>query len=181
MSTENAIPEQPKDDHSVPWTVKDTWLGLSIFCLLLIGMLTIFLAWGAIAAASSSHDGHGKDMKEGQAPSGTYEHHAVADGIRAEFQVMSLESMNMKDEDGATHHIMVKLIDDGNSQQVLGAIGKIKVISPSKKEQVQSLKDYNGIMAANFTFEENGKYGVICLFKVNDEKKLFKFWYPHHG
>ena len=144
-------------------------------------LVTIFLAWGVISFASSTHEGHGMDMKDGQAPSGTYEHHAVADGIRAEFQVMSLESMNMKDEDGATHHIMVKLIDDANSQQVLGAIGKIKVISPSQKEQVQSLKDYNGILAANFTFDENGKYGVICLFKVNDQKKLFKFWYPHQG
>jgi len=144
-------------------------------------LATIFMAWGVIAFASSSHDGHDMNMKDGQAASGTYEHQAVAEGIRAEFQVMSLESMNMKDENGATHHIMVKLIDDANSQQVLDAIGKIKVISPTKKEQVRSLKDYNGILAANFTFNENGKYGVICLFKVNDQKKIFKFWYPHHG
>ena len=121
------------------------------------------------------------NMTDEQTPSGTYKHHASADGIRAEFQVMSLESMNMKDEEGATHHIMVKLMDDGNGQQVLGAIGKIKVISPSNKEQVQPLKDYNGILAANFSFDENGKYGVICLFKVNNQKKLFKFWYPHNG
>ena len=149
--------------------------------IIMTALITTILAWGFIAFAGSTHEGHEMGMKDEQAPSGTYKHNAVADGIRAEFQVMSLESMNMKDEDGATHHIMVKLIDDGNSQQVLGAIGKIKVISPSKKEQVQFLKDYNGIMAANFTFEENGKYGVICLFKVNDEKKLFKFWYHHHG
>ena len=45
MSIENVISEQLKDDHSVPWTVKDTWLGLSIFVLLLIGMLIIFLVW----------------------------------------------------------------------------------------------------------------------------------------
>ena len=121
------------------------------------------------------------NMKEGQGSSDTYKHHAVTGGIRAEFQVMSLESMNMKDESGATHHIMIKLMEDDNRQLVLGAIGKIKVISPSKKEQVQALKNYNGILAANFTFGENGKYGVICLFKVNDQKKLFKFWYPHHG
>ena len=149
--------------------------------IIMVALTTIFLVWGVIAFASSSHDGHGMDMKEGQDASSTYEHQAVAEGIRAEFQVMSLESMNMKDENGATHHIMVKLIDDADSQQVLDAIGKIKVISPSNKEQVQSLKDYNGILAANFTFDENGKYGVICLFKVNDQKKIFKFWYPHHG
>ena len=149
--------------------------------IMITALLTIFLAWAAMAVASSSHDGHDMGKREGHGSTGTYEHHAVADGIRAEFQVMSLESMNMKDENGATHHIMVKLVDDGNSQQVHGAMGKIKVISPSNKEQVQSLKDYNGILAANFTFKENGKYGVICLFKVNDQKKLFKFWYPHHG
>lgn len=146
-----------------------------------MALIALFMLNGVMAFAGSTHDAHDMDGSQGQQASGTYEHHAVVEGIRAEFQVMSLASMNMKDENGATHHIMVKLTDAENSHQVMGAVGKIKVISPSKKEQVQTLKDYNGILAANFTFDEKGNYGVICLFKVDDRKPLFKFWYPHHG
>ena len=80
---------------------------------------------------------------------------------------------------GATHHVMVKLYDNSNNQPVKEAVGKVKVIGPDKKEQVNGLKNYNGIFAANFTFNKKDKYGVICLVKINGEKHLFKFWYPH--
>lgn len=108
-----------------------------------------------------------------------FEHQMVDKQVRAEFQIMSLASMNMKDTDGATHHVMVKLFDNSDNQPVKEAVGKIKVIGPDKNEQVNSLKNYNGILAANFTFGQKGKYGVICLLKINGEKHLFKFWYPH--
>jgi hypothetical protein len=74
---------------------------------------------------------------------------------------------------------MVKFFNDGMNHQIKDVAGKIKVVSPSGKEQVGSLKDYSGIYAANFTFSEKGKYGVICLFKVDGQKRLVKFWYPH--
>jgi len=109
----------------------------------------------------------------------TYTHQAVVEGVRAEFQVMTLASMNMKDRQGKTHHIMVKLVDVSSQKQIGNAIGKIKVISPTGKEQVESLQNYSGILAANFTFDEKGKYGVICLFNVDGKKRLVKFWYPH--
>jgi hypothetical protein len=112
-------------------------------------------------------------------PPGTYENQVVTDGIRAEFQIMSLASMNMKDPDGATHHVMVKLFNDSMNHPIKNAIGKVKIIGPGKKEQINTLKNYRGTFAANFTFKEIGKYGVICLVKVNGEKHLFKFWYTH--
>lgn len=74
---------------------------------------------------------------------------------------------------------MVKLFQDAMSHQIQNAVGKIKVISPSGKKQTVSLKNYNGIFAANFTFDEKGKYGVICLLKVDGQKRMFKSWYPH--
>lgn len=109
----------------------------------------------------------------------TFEHQMVDKQVRAEFQIMSLASMNIKDPDGATHHVMVKLYDNSGKQPVKEAVGKVKVIGPDKKEQVNGLKNYNGIFAANFTFSQKGEYGVICLVKINGEKHLFKFWYPH--
>jgi hypothetical protein len=90
---------------------------------------------------------------------------------------MSLASMNMTDPEGNTHHIMVKFIDEANKQPIDKAAGKIKVIDPEGKEQEGVLKDYGGIMAANFSFPKKGKYGVICLFKVDEKKRLVKFWY----
>lgn len=108
-----------------------------------------------------------------------FKHKAVDNGVRAEFQIMSLASMNMKDSGGATHHVMVKLYDNSGNQPVKEAVGKVKVIGPEKSEQINTLKNYNGILAANFTFNKKGKYGVICLLNINGEKHLFKFWYPH--
>ena len=43
-----------------------------------------------------------------------------------------------------------------------------------------NLKDYGGgIFAANFTIDEPGKWGVICLFKEDKGPQTVKFWYPH--
>lgn len=115
----------------------------------------------------------------GNGPAGTYTHEMMADGVRAECQIMSLESMKMSDDQGNTHHIMVKMYTDGGRTQVKVATGKVKLIGPDGKEQIGALKNYIGILAANVTFPMPGKYGVICLAKVDGEKKLFRFWYPH--
>ena len=146
-----------------------------------ITILTIF----AMVSPAYSAEGHGEhgaasSSKTSSAmPEGTYGHKDVVDGIRAEFQIMSLESMNMKDPKGATHHIMLRLFHDKMNHPIDKVVGKIKVVAPSGKEQIATLKDYNGIFAANFAFTEKGKYGVICLFKENGKKHVVKFWYPH--
>ena len=153
-----------------------------------IGMVVIgiLLATIPMAIAMQSHDGSGHTGSgtadqgsggHGDASHGIFMYEAVAEGVRAEFQVMSLESMNMKDPAGNTHHIMVKLFSEGSDEQLKNAVGKVKIISPSKKETVSDLKDYSGIFAANFKVDEPGDYGVICLLKVDDKKPLYKFWY----
>jgi len=136
--------------------------------------------------ADTTHEGHGQThmpamtTKEHTGQTGTFEHTMIEKNIRAEFQIMSLASMNMKDPNGATHHVMVKLFHDSANHPIKDAVGKVKVIEPNGNEQINSLKNYNGIFAANFTFKKTGKYGVMCLVKVGEEKYLFKFWY-HHG
>ena len=122
------------------------------------------------------HDGHGMDHS---AMDGTFHHMASDGGLDAEFQVMSLASMNMTSDRGETHHIMVNLKKTGEGAPNTDAVGKIKVIGPDKNEQVSPLKNYSGILAANFTFTQPGKYGVICLVKNGDRKHVFKFWYDH--
>jgi hypothetical protein len=111
---------------------------------------------------------------------GTYKHAAMVDGIHAEFQVMDLAAMKMKDPEGRTHHIMVSFTKDG--VKIDKAVGKVKVIAPSGKEQIGDLQDFgSGVFAANFTFDEAGKWGVICLFKDAAGKHTVKFWYPHQA
>jgi hypothetical protein len=150
-------------------------------------MLVVTVAWGMlnvdVAVSMEKEHGHGgksgsMNMEHGDSKD-NYRHDAVKDGVRAEFQIMSLESMNMKDPEGNTHHIMVKFFDEAKEGRIKDVVGKVKVISPSGKEQLGDLTDYSGIYAANFTFGEKGKYGVICLFKVDGQKRLIKFWYPH--
>jgi hypothetical protein len=74
---------------------------------------------------------------------------------------------------------MLNLFHDSTNHPIKDATGKVKVIGPDKKEQINTLKNYNGIFAANVTFSKNGKYGVIFLVKVDGEKHTFKFWYQH--
>jgi antitoxin component YwqK of YwqJK toxin-antitoxin module len=73
---------------------------------------------------------------------------------------------------------MVKFFDATSQSQIKNAMGEIRLISPSGKEHEEAMTNYGGILAANFTFDEKGKYGVICLFKVDGKKRLVKFWYP---
>ena len=124
------------------------------------------------------HGGHGMQMDH-TGMGGTFKHTAMEGGIDAEFQVMSLASMNMTSDKGETHHIMVNLKETDGGAAIKNAVGKIKVIAPDKTEQESPLKNYNGILAANFTFKEPGKYGVICLLKNQENKQVFKFWYEH--
>jgi hypothetical protein len=136
--------------------------------------------------ADTTHERHGQTQmpamttKGHTGHTGTLEHTMIEKNIRAEFQIMSLASMNMKDPNGATHHLMVKLFHDSANHPIKDAVGKVKVIEPNGNEQINSLKNYNGIYAANFKFIEKGKYGVICLINIDGKKHLFKFWY-HHG
>ena len=158
------------------------------YLLLFVSFIMLLLfPFTYVSAAEMDHSGHDMTRNEHadhssmdhSAPSGTYEHKMVVDGIRVEFQVMSLASMNMKDPEGNTHHIMVKFFHDKMNHQLKDAVGKIKIISPSKKEHISTLNNYSGIFAANFTFNEQGKWGVISLFKIDGEKHVAKFWYPH--
>ena len=152
---------------------------------LLFITLILAISWAALANASSEHRGpdaapksQTEEMEHDKA--GTiFTYDALVEGVRAEFQVMSLASMNKEGPQGNTHHVMVKFFNGSSEDPIKSGMGKIKVINPSGKEQIDKLVNYSGIFAANFTFDEKGRYGVICLFKVNGKKRLVKFWYPH--
>lgn len=128
------------------------------------------------AANAMAMDGmkHGSEHGDGK-----FVHTAMVDDIHVEFQVMDLASMNMKDPDGKTHHVMASFMR--NDEKITKAVGKVKLIAPSGKEQTADLIDYGGgAFAANFTVDEQGKWGVICLFKDSEGQHTVKFWYESH-
>ena len=153
--------------------------------VIFIMFIVIGLVSSNIGTAGTTHKGHGQSptpaptAKKNTGSTDTFTHKAVANHVQAEFKIMSLASMNMKDPKGATHHVMVNLFHEPTNHPIKDAVGKVKVIGPDKKEQINTLKNYNGIFAANFTFSKNGKYGVICLVKVDGKKHHYKFWYQH--
>lgn len=137
---------------------------------LLVALLCLVFSGHSMAMEGMEH---GSDSKDGN-----FVHSEMVGELHTEFQVMDLASMNVKDPDGKTHHVMAKFMRD--NQHVTKAVGKIKLISPSGKEQIAPMKDYgSGVFAANFTIDEPGKWGVICLFKEAGGKHTVKFWYPH--
>ncbi|MDH3850151.1 MAG: hypothetical protein OEV09_03740, partial [Deltaproteobacteria bacterium] len=106
--------------------------------------LLLALSPRPFALADTGHQSHTdtSGSKSGPTEHGqtgaTFTHQEVVEGVQAEFQVMTLASMNMKDPQGKTHHIMVKLVDVSSQKQIGNAVGKIKLISPTGKEQVES-------------------------------------------
>lgn len=133
---------------------------------------------GAAPAAPADHADHSAMSHGSSHDGGTFKHAVMVDDIHAEFQVMDLASMNMKDPDGKTHHVMVSFAK--NDEKITKAVGKVKLIAPSGKEQLGDLEDFgSGVFATNFTIDEMGKWGVICLFKDEDGKHTVKFWYNH--
>jgi hypothetical protein len=139
-----------------------------------IGLLValISLVWAGNLMAMEGMD-HGSESKDGE-----FKHSEMAGDIHVEFKVMDLASMNMKDSEGRTHHVMATFMRDG--KPVENVVGKVKLISPSGKEQLAGMKSFgSGIYAANFTIDEPGKWGVISLFKNGEGQHTVKFWYPH--
>ena len=149
--------------------------------VIFLAIITLLFSVPPVSAMKSHDHNNHSAQTDGDMGAMGFKHDAVVDGVRSEFQIMSLASMKMKDDQGRTHHIMVKLFDDKTQSEIMDAVGKIKIIGPDGSEQESALNNYSGIFAANFTFAAKGKYGVICLLKVDGQKKLVKFWYNHHG
>jgi hypothetical protein len=100
----------------------------------------------------------------------------MADGIHVQFQIMSLAGIKISDPEGKTHHVMASFMKD--DAKIEKAVGKIKLIAPSGKEQLGDLRNYGGsAFVANFNINEPDKCGKICLFKDETGKHTVKFWY----
>jgi hypothetical protein len=146
---------------------------VSVFVGLVVGLL--FLS--SFASAQHQHGG---------APAGgamkMESKDVLVEGVKVSFTVMvndehrkMLKDMNMKEdiESGTTHNITVVLKDEKTGKEITNAQINMKVVDPKGKDQVKPLKYEESMKSydAYFDLKEKGKYQVLILFKVGEEKR----------
>jgi hypothetical protein len=112
----------------------------------------------------------------------------LVEGVKVTFQMMAndehrkmLKEMKMKEDiqAGTTHNITVTLKDEKTQKEITDAQINMKVVDPKGKDQIKALK-YEGDMKsydAYFNMPEKGKYQVMILFKIGDQKKTAGIYY----
>jgi hypothetical protein len=153
--------------------------------LLLISVLSVagLFLFSSVSLGQHSHGGMstGGSMKMDTKD-------VVVEGIKVSFMVMANEShkkmladMKMKEdiEPGSTHNITVILKEEKSQKEITDAQITMKVVDPKGKDQIKTLK-YEGEMKsydAYFNLPEKGKYQVMVLFKIGDQKKTAGIYY----
>jgi hypothetical protein len=149
-------------------------LGILLFCL---------FTFATISPAQHSHGGMsmGTSMKMDT-------REVIVEGVKVTFQIMDnqehkkmLKDMKMKEdiESGTTHNITVTLKNEKTQKEITDAQINMKVVDPKGKDQIKTLK-YEGEMKsydAYFNLKEKGKYQVMVLFKVGEQKRTAGIYY----
>ena len=147
----------------------------------LLSVLGIFvMGLFVLSSLSLAQHGHG-GMSKGEGMKMETKD-VIVEGIKVSFMVMlnenhkkMLTDMKMKEdiEPGTTHNITVILKDDKTQKEITDAQINMKVVDPKGKDQIKTLK-YEGEMKsydAYFNLPEKGKYQVMILFKIGEQKK----------
>ena len=148
--------------------------GVFVFCLF------IFVS---VSLAQHSHGG----MSMGT-PMKMDTKEVLVEGVKVSFQIMAndehqkmLKDMKMKEdiEPGTTHNITVTLKDEKTQKEITNAQINMKVIDPKGKDQIKALKFEEAMKSydAYFNLPEKGKYQMMILFKVGEQKKTAGIYY----
>jgi len=112
----------------------------------------------------------------------------IVEGTKVIFQIMAndehrkmLKDMKMKEdvELGTTHNITAILKDEKTQKEIANAQINMKVIDPKGKDQIKALKYEEAMKSydAYFNLKEKGKYQVMILFKIGDQKRTAGIYY----
>ena len=146
---------------------------MSVSLVVIMGLLVL----PSLSMAQHSHGG----MSMGT-PMKMDTREVIVEGVKVTFQIMDnqehkkmLKDMKMKEdiESGTTHNITVTLKDEKAQKEITDAQINMKVVDPKGKDQIKTLK-YEGEMKsydAYFNLPDKGKYQVMILFKVGEQKK----------
>jgi len=153
----------------------------------LISMMGIlFICLFTFTSVSLAQHSHGGMSTGGSMKMDTKE--VLVEGVKVSFQIMAnvdhkkmLKDMKMKEdiEPGTTHNITVILKDDKTQKEITDAQINMKVVDQKGKDQIKTLK-YEGEMKsydAYFNLKEKGKYQVMVLFKVGEQKRTAGIYY----
>lgn len=149
-------------------------MGILFFCL---------FTFMSVSLAQHSHGGMSKG---GSMKMDTKD--VLVEGVKVSFMVMVNEShkkmladMKMKEdiEPGTTHNITVILKDDKTQKEITDAQINMKVVDLKGKDQIKTLKYEEAMKSydAYFNLPEKGKYQVMILFKIGEQKKTVGIYY----
>jgi len=153
----------------------------------LISVLGIFvLSLFALTQLSFAQHSHG-GMSMGT-PMKMDTKEVLVEGTKVVFQIMAndehkkmLKDMKMKEDIGlgTTHNVTVTLKDEKTQKEIGNAQVNMKVIDPKGKDQVKSMKYEEAMKSydAYFNLPEKGKYQVMILFKIGEQKKTAGIYY----
>jgi len=146
---------------------------ITLFCM---AMFLVFVLFPAFSMAQHQHGtGMGESMKMD-----TKE--VLVEGIKVSFQIMNnkehekmLADMKMDEKPpaGTTHNITLVLTDGQSQKEITDATVKMKVIDPSGKDQIKTLKAEKEMKSydAYFNLKQKGKYQILASFKVGDKTR----------
>ena len=152
---------------------------------LIIVSLAALFALALLPSISPAQHQHGAAKGE---PMKMDTKEVLVEGVKVVFQIMAneehkkmLADMKMKDdiEAGSTHNITVILKDEKSQKEITDAQINMKVVDQKGKDQIKTLK-YEGEMKsydAYFNLKEKGKYQVMVLFKVGEQKRTAGIYY----
>lgn len=151
-----------------------SFFSVFVFCLFPLG---------SVSLAQHSHGG----MSMGT-PMKVETKEVLVEGVKVTFEIMAndehqkmLKDMKMKEgiEPGTTHNITVTLKDEKSQKEITNAQVNMKVVDPKGKDQIKALK-YEEMMKsydAYFNLPEKGKYQVMILFKIGEQKRTAGIYY----
>jgi len=152
---------------------------------LVLLLLVVVVGLFALSSPSLAQHGHGGMKSEGMKMETK---DVLVEGVKVSFMVMANEShkkmlkdMKMKEdiEPGTTHNITVILKDDKTQKEITDAQINMKVVDPKGKEQIKTLKYEEAMKSydAYFNLPDKGKYQVMILFKVGEQKGTAGIYY----
>ena len=153
---------------------------------LISGLGILVLSFFALTQPSFAQHSHGGMSTGTSMKMDTKE--VLVEGVKVTFQIMAndehkkmLKDMKMKEdiEPGTSHNITVILKDDKTQKEITDAQINMKVVDQKGKDQIKTLK-YEGEMKsydAYFNLKEKGKYQVMVLFKVGEQKRTAGIYY----
>jgi len=154
------------------------WLSLlGIFVFSLFVLTPVSLAQHTHGPGTAKGEGMKMETKE-----------VLVEGVKVIFQIMTndehqkmLKDMKMKEdvEAGTTHNITVTLKDGKTQKEITDGQINMKVVDPHGKDQVKALKFEEAMKSydAYFNLPDKGKYQVMILFKIGEQKRTAGIYY----